>query len=162
MCPERNTILLKTLSIDLLNNALKEITSYRKKTIPPNEENFITAEYLLLEAKEYVEGAWDMVIIERYDASIALSRWILEASLNLFWAVADKDETQDKLVVLAGEALRCDANLRESMAEIWPSNAEAFKNNAEEARTVRKSLGIDKPLENLEKRLRDIRLLQNK
>jgi hypothetical protein len=161
MCSRSNTKYLKTLSIDLLDNALKEITLHRKKTSPPNDENFITAEYLLLEAKEYIEGAWDMVSIGRYNASIALSRWILEASLNLFWAVAGKDEIQNKLKVLAGEALRCDANLREGLAEIWPSHAGVFKSSAEEARKVRKSLGIDKLPESLEKRLKDIKQEDN-
>lgn len=161
MCSKNNTETLKIHSLDLLDNALKEITLHRKKTSPPNEGNFITAEYLLLEAKEYVEGAWDMVSMERYNASIALSRWILEASLNLFWVVADKDEIQEKLKVLAGEALRCDANLREGLAEIWPSYAESSKSNAEEARKVRKSLGIDEPIESLEKRLKDIKQEDN-
>ncbi len=156
-CSRRNIKSLKKLSIVLLDNALKEITLHRKNTSPPNEESFITAEYLLLESKEYVEGAWDMVSMERYDASIALSSWILEASLNLFWAVADKDKIHDKLVVLAGEALRCDANLHEGLGEIWPSYAEAFISKAKEARKVRQSLGIDKPLESLDKRLKDIK-----
>ncbi len=156
MCNQSNIASLKTLSIDLLNDALKEIRSHREKTEPPNDKYFIIAEYLLLEAEEYVEGAWEMMSLGRYNASIALSRWFLEASLNLFWAISDKDEIEDKLKVLAGEALRCDANLREGMAELWPDHAEAFKRSAEEARQVRKSLGVDRP-ENLENRLNNIK-----
>jgi hypothetical protein len=156
MFSETNIKSLKRLSIDLLDNALKEISLHRKSTSPSNEEKFLTAEYLLLEAKEYVAGAWEMVSMESYNASIAFSRWILEASLNLLWAVTDKDETEDKLKVLAGEALRCDANISEGLAEIWPGHAEAFKSNAAEARKVRKSLGVMKP-NSLEQRLKDIK-----
>ena len=45
---------LKALSIGLLTNALEEIESHRKSSSPQNIEHFLTAEYLLQEAFEYV------------------------------------------------------------------------------------------------------------
>lgn len=160
MSSSKNVDELKKLSTSLMSEALSKIQTQRQGCSSAGEEYIISAEYLLLEAEEYVEGAWEMVSSERYNASLALSRWILEASLNLFWAVANRYETKEKIKVLAGEALRCDANLREGLAELWTGHAKDFKGNAEEARQVRKCLGVDKP-KSLEKRLKDIKQEDN-
>ncbi|MHC4539537.1 MAG: hypothetical protein ACYS74_07120 [Planctomycetota bacterium] len=147
---------LKTLSCDLLNGALKEIRSHRENTSPTNEEYFLTAEYLLQEAMEYVDGSWEMIISGKSNASIALSRWVLEASLNLLWTVVDRDKTEERLKVLVGEALRCDACLLEGLAELWTDKSRLFESKAKEARRIRKSLGVEKP-ESLDGRLEEIR-----
>lgn len=152
----RNISSLRTLSSDLLECSLKEIRSYREANSAANEERFLTAEYLLQEAMEYVDGSWEMIISGKSNASIALSRWVLEASLNLLWTVADRDKTEERLKVLVGEALRCDACLLEGIAKLWPANSHIFESIAKEARKVRKSFGIEQP-ESLDRRLEKIR-----
>lgn len=106
---------------------------------------FLVAEYLLLEAEEYIEGAWQMLLLKRYNASLSLSRWILEASMNLVWVVSNKDKIDERLKILGGEALRCEANLREAFIKIWPGSSSVSKMNAENARRVRDSLEVEKP-----------------
>jgi hypothetical protein len=135
---------LKALSGELLNDALKEIRSNRERLSGAKEERFLTAEYLLLEAKEYNDGAWEMLASEKCGASIALSRWVLEASMNLLWVVADKSHLDRRLIDLVGEALRCEANRLEGSAYLWPDKAQAFNNKANEARVTSKSLGANK------------------
>ncbi len=136
---------LKTLSSDLLDKTLAEIRLHRKESSPPKEEYFFIAEYLLQEAMEYVAGAWEMIMSGKSNASIALSRWVLEASLNLLWTVADSDKIDDRLKILYGEALRNEACLLEGSAKLWPDKGQLFKENAARAREVRKGLCVEKP-----------------
>jgi len=147
---------LKALSRGLLNAAFKEIRSYREKTSTSNTERYVTAEYLLQEAMEYVTGAWEMVKSGKSNASIALSRWVLEASLNLLWIVAERDKIEERHKVLIGEALRNDACLLEGWAKLWPDKSHQFESKANEARRIRESFGVEKP-KSLEKRLKEIR-----
>lgn len=156
MCNQSNIKSLQTLSIDLLNNAIKEITSHHEKISPQNEEHFITAEYLLQEAMEYVDGSWEMLKSGKPNASIALSRWFLEASLNLLWTVAEKDKIEERLKVLVGEALRQDACLLEGLAKLQPDRSGLFESKATEARNARKNLCVEKP-DSLEKRVEEIK-----
>jgi len=156
MCKQSSITSLKTLSSDLLDGALKEIRSYREKTPPPNEERFLTAEYLLQEATEYVAGGWDMIASGKPNASIALCRWVLEASSNLLWTVADRDRIEERLKVLVGEALRREACRLEGLAKLWPDKRDQFESKANEASRIRKSLGVEKP-QSLDKRLEEIR-----
>lgn len=136
---------LRTLSINLLTDALKEIESHRESTSPQNVEHFLTAEYLLQEAIEHVTGSWDMLISNKPNASIALSRWSLEAALNLLWTVADRNKIDDCLKTLVGEALRLDACLLEGLSKLRPEQAERYRNKAQEARSVREGLDVEKP-----------------
>lgn len=147
---------LQTLSCDLLEDTLKEIRSHREKNSPPNEEHFLTAEYFLQEAMEYVAGAWEMIISEKPNASIALSRWVLEASLNLLWTVADRDKIDERLKVLVGEALRNDACLLEGLAKLWQDKGHKFESKAKEARKMRERLDVERP-PSLEERVKEIR-----
>ena len=147
---------LKKLSSGLLDDALKEIRSGREKLSKSMDEYFFTAEYLILKAKEYVDGAWDMLASEKCDASIALSRWVLEASMNLLWVVADRDKIEQRLRDLVGEALRCEAILLEDSAKLWQDDAQAFVKKANKARETIKSLGAEK-LDNLYSRIDDIK-----
>jgi len=156
MCNKSNITSLKTLSIDLLNDAIKEITSHHEKTSPPNEEYFLTAEYLLQEAIEYIIGSWEMLISNKPNASIALSRWILEASLNLLWTIAERDKIEERLKILVGEALRNDACLLEGLTKLWPDKRKEFESKAREAREIRKSLCDEKP-KSLNDRLEEIK-----
>ena len=147
---------LQTLSNNLLDDTLTEIRSHRKKTSQLNEEYFPTAEYLLQEAVEYVTGAWEMVKSGKSNASIALSRWVLEASLNLLWTVAERDKIEERHKVLIGEALRNDACLFEGLAKLWPDKSNQFESKANEARKIRESFSVEKP-EGLDQRLEKIR-----
>jgi len=148
---------LKTLSCKLLEDALKEIRTYRENNTPPNEERVLTAEYLLQEAMEYVDGSYDMLIAGKPNASIALSRWFLEASLNLLWAVADEDKIEDRLRVIVGEALRQEACLLEGLAKLYPDKSNILESKAEEAKTAREKLDVKKP-DSLYKRIEEIEL----
>ena len=147
---------LKTLSSDLLDQTLAEIRLHRKESSPPKEEYFFTAEYLLQEAMEYVAGAWEMIESGKSNASIALSRWVLEASLNLLWTVADSDKIEERHRALIGEALRQEACLYEGYAKLLPDKSQLCNRKAAEARKVRKELRVEKP-ESLDKRLGSIK-----
>ncbi|KPJ65884.1 MAG: hypothetical protein AMJ43_09830 [Coxiella sp. DG_40] len=157
MISSGNIASLQILSSNLLDDTLTEIRLHRKESSPPNEEYFPTAEYLLQEAMEYVAGAWEMVKSGKSNASIALSRWVLEASLNLLWIMADEDKIEERHTVLIGEALRNDACLLEGLAKLQPDESHQFESKANEARRIRNDLGVEKP-ESLEKRLEKIRI----
>jgi len=157
MCSCSKIDSLQTLSRDLLDGTLAEIRLHREKSSPPNEEYFFTAEYLLQEAMEYVIGAWEMIKSGKSNASIALSRWVLEASLNLLWTVAERDQIEERHKVLIGEALRNDACLLEGLAKLWPDKKCQFISKANEARRIRESFGVEKP-ECLDQRLKEIKL----
>lgn len=146
---------IKILSSSLIIDALKEIRSHRENTSTTNEESFLTAEYILQESREYVDGSWEMLISGKPNASIALSRWLLEASLNLLWTVANKDKIEERLKVLVGEALRQDACLLEGLMKLHPDKSHLFESKAKEAREARKNLGVEKP-DGLEKRIEEI------
>jgi len=143
---------LKTLSSELLDKTLADIRLHRKQSSPRNERHFLAVEYLLQEAIEYVDGAWEMIKSGKPNASIALSRWVLEASLNLQWTVADRNKIDKRLEILIGEALRQEACLFEGLAELWPDKCPQYKSQAEKARKVLDS----KKLESLHKRLESI------
>jgi len=146
---------LQTLSSDLLDKTLAEIRLHRKESSPLNEDYFFIAEYFLQEAMEYVTGAFEMIESGKSNASIALSRWVLEASLNLYWTVADSDKIDERLKILQGEAWRNEACINEGLAKLYPNKSQQFKKNATEARKTRKNLGVEKP-ENLYERLESI------
>ena len=145
---------LKKLTNTLLDDALAEIRSERPNSSVGKEKRFRTAEYFLLEARDYVDGAWEMLVIGNARASLAISRWTLEAALNLWWVVSNHDETEQRLTDLVGEALRQDANLLEGLAEMRPDQAHALKQSANKARQVRDELG-SLELASLEKRIKD-------
>jgi len=134
---------LKHLTGRLLDDALKTVQSGQQGL--SMEKYFRTAEYILLEAKEYVDGACEMIDCNKYNASLTLSRWVLEASMNLLWAVADKDKTEQHLNNLVGEALGHEANLNEGKTNLWPEHASVYASKANNARKMRHSLGCEKP-----------------
>lgn len=149
---------LQKLTNELLNEAVKNIRSGRQNSSASMEEYFKITGYLLSEAKEYIDGAWEMIASKKWDASLALSRWILEASMNLWWVAAEKSklEQHKRNVDLVGEALRCEANLLKGLAELWPNNATNFNDQAEKAIKERRSLGVRK-LDKLDKRMKSIK-----
>jgi len=97
---------LKRLTTTLISDTLIGIRSRRPNSSADKEKRFQTAEYLLMEAQDYVAGAWDMLAIGNLCASLSISRWILEAAMNLWWIVSSEDRTERRLADLAGEALR--------------------------------------------------------
>jgi len=153
-----DTASLRKLTTALINDALTEVRSKRPSSSAGKKKHFRTAEYFLLEAHDYVAGAWDMLAIGNVRASVAISRWILEAAMNLWWVVSDEGEMHQRLTDLAGEALRQDANLLDGLANLWPNEAETLHQRAKKARQVRtdiKCAGLDP----LEKRMKDIKPL---
>jgi len=147
---------LKELTNTLISDTLTEVRSRRPDSSVGREKHFRTAEYFLLEAREYAAGAWDALAIGNVCVSVAISRWLLEAAMNLWWVVSDENETTQRLTDLAGEALRQDANLLDGLAELRPDHAEALRRRAKKARQLRSDLGCGK-LDGLETRMKEIK-----
>jgi hypothetical protein len=153
-----DTAALKKLTSKLINDALAEIHSERPKSSAANEKHFLTAEYFLSEARDYyVDPAWDMLAIGNVRASLAISRWTLEAAMNLLWVVSDEDKVEQRLIELAREALRQDANLHDGLAGLRSDQAPALKERAGKARQVRSDLGCAKDFPDLAARMKDIK-----
>jgi hypothetical protein len=155
-----NITSLKTLTQNRMKETLRQIRSHREHHSPTNEGRYYIPEFLLEEGLEYVSGAWDLILSDRPKAAVTLSRWIVEASLNLYWVVkGNKDEIDDRLKALFGEALRNEANLYEDLTKLWPDQADSFSKRACEAREVRKEdLGVEERLQPLEQRLLKVKL----
>ena len=121
-----NTRALSEHTTDLIEKALRELRAGRSNSSSSKEQHFRTATYLLEEGRAYVRGAWSMVASGNAQASLALSRWVLEAAMNLWWVVGDSSRVHERLRELVGEALRNEACLREAqdmrlnrIAEDW-------------------------------------------
>jgi hypothetical protein len=127
---------LKELTSTLIQDALREMRAECPNSSEYAENRFRTAEYFLLEAQDYVDAAWEMLLSGNVRASLAISRWTLEAALNLLWVVSDPDKTEQRLTDLVGEALRQDATLCEGLAQMWPDQAQALKDSAKKARQM--------------------------
>lgn len=151
---------LKSLTCGLVDEAIEDIQS-ASGTPSMKENRFQTAAYLLRESKDYVNGAWELLAVDRISPAFALSRWVLEAALNLFWAVANTDVTDQRLKELVGEALRNDATLAESLVSIWPELAEPLGAKANKAREMRKELGIDRKLDDIGTRMTSLKASEN-
>lgn len=146
---------LQDLTSTLIQDALARIRLGCHQSSMCDDNRFRTAEYFLLQAGDYVHGAWEMLRIGNAHASLAISRWTLEAALNLWWVVSSPDETDQRLRDLCGEALRQDALLREALAEMWPDQAHALKRSANKARQIRDELRPVR-IPNLETRMKNI------
>ncbi len=147
---------LKVLSIDLLDKALEEIKLSQKEASQPKDKYYCIGEYFLREARQYITGSFEMLESGRTNASLALSRWVLEASLNLLWTVADENKVDERLNIIGGEALLNEALLLESLGELWPEKSSLFKKRADNAKRTREGLGVNR-LKHLNKRLKEIR-----
>ena len=126
---------LRSRTGDLLDRALGDIRDARSDRGSSDAPSQV-AEYLLKEAREYLDGAWEMLLGRKPRASLALSRWLLEAALNLLWVVADQREVEARLASLRADALRLAALQHEGMAEVVPSQARARRALAKEARRL--------------------------
>lgn len=114
----------------LIAKALREVRQGRTKAAMAKEARFRTAEYLLTEAEEYVNAAWDMLKAGSPRASLAASRWVLEAALDLRWAMWEPDKIEDRLRELRAEALRLRATRLEGLIEFYPDDANQLKKAA--------------------------------
>jgi hypothetical protein len=142
MSRHHDIVSLRELSTDLVRDALRRVRSHREKESPPDKARFETAEIYLAEALEYVSGAWDAILSKRPKVAVAVSRWILEASCNVFWVVADENQLEDRLKKIVAEALRNDANLWVELAKLWPREEALFLRQAGRARAAREKLGV--------------------
>jgi len=147
---------LKALLIDLLDKALEELRLSQKEALQSKDKYYCIGEYFLREARQYITGSFEMLESGRTNASLALSRWVLEASLELLWAVADKNKVDERLNIIGGEALRNEACLLEGFGELWPDKSSLFKKMADNARETREDLGVNNP-KPLNVRLQEIR-----
>ena len=142
----------------LITKTLRGIRQGRSRSSGDKEKYFRTAEYFLLRSRQYVSGAWEMLEKDRAYAAFALTRWVLEAALNLGWVASDKGKMGQRLNELVGEALRQDANLLDGLAELWPGQACALQQMKKKAQEFKKNLKVNGRLANLETRLKDIKL----
>jgi hypothetical protein len=143
---------LKELTESLIWETIKEIG-----TTPDNakEDHYVVARYYLSESQECMEGVWPMLAESRFRAALALSRWVLEAALNLIWAVADDKEVDQRLQDLRGKALYQEAALRDELAEASFGEIEVQKEQAEKARSAAARVQ-GRPLGALEDRVKSL------
>ena len=125
---------LQDKSSHLLVSALAAIRAHRTRTPRGQEKRFMVAEYLLAEAQGYVTGSFDLLKADNPRVSLAVSRWIVEAALNLLWATASEPEIDKRLRSLEAEALRLDALRSEGLADLCPGRAQECLDSAEAAR----------------------------
>lgn len=140
----------------LITKTLRGIRQGRSRSSVDKEKYFWTAEYFLLRSRQYVSGAWEMLEKDRAYAAFALTRWVLEAALNLGWVASDKGKMGQRLNELLGEALRQDANLSDGMAGVWLGQACALQQRKKKAQELKKNLRVNGRLANLETRLKEV------
>ena len=142
---------------ELLEKALATIRGGRLQAPRAWEGRFRAAEYLLTEAREYVDAAFAL-LAGHPRASLSVSRWVLEASLNLLWATAKPNEVDNRLRLLAAEALRLDAARSEGLAELYPGDTKRYLAQADEARQEKRALiGQGKRLASLDTRVKSLK-----
>ncbi|HBL43052.1 MAG TPA: hypothetical protein DDZ90_06615, partial [Planctomycetaceae bacterium] len=154
---QENISALKALTCELVNKTLQEIRTHREEHSLTDEPRLVIPEYLLVEALEYLSGAWDLILSGRPKAAVALSRWVVEASINLYWVVKGMPEdADDRLKALVGEALRNEASLLKGLSKIWPEKANVLSEIAGRASEVRtQNLDIETNLQGLENRIKE-------
>jgi hypothetical protein len=149
-----DTASLKKLTITAIRDTLKEVRSKRPNSSGGEEKRFQTATCSLLEAQEYVVGAWDTLAVGNVCVSVAISRWILEAAMNLWWMVSNEDETEQRLTDLAREALRQEANLLDALGDLFPDRAHTLGRRARMARQAMADLKCMR-VDSFERRMKD-------
>ncbi len=137
----------------LLAKALKDVKQGRRNASKAKQVRFRTVEYLLTEAREYVDASWELLIAGKPRASLATCRWVVEAGLNLLWVAHETNQIEKRLKLLAAEGLRLEAALLEGLGKLFPKRAERFKHRATDARRqIRELMGEGKwrlpPLKN--------------
>ncbi len=140
----------------LLEKSLCEIQGHPSQASQHCEGRFRAAEYLLIEAREYVDAAFNLLEAGKARASLSVSRWILEAALNFLWATVQPNEVNHRLRLLVAEALRLEAARLEGLASLYPGDANRLRTEVNARRKERVNLvGKGEPrLAPLEERLR--------
>jgi hypothetical protein len=103
-----------------------------------------------------VDAAFALLETGKPRASLAVSRWILQAALDLVCATSKQAEVDKELLRLRAEALRQWKNLFKGLATLYPDDAVYLSAQAECCRVARVELVGDKepPLTKLEPRLK--------
>lgn len=141
-------ITLRQLTCDLVGEALSEVSSLAD-TETEQKERLSVASYYLFASGEYIEGSWQMLSENKPLAALALSRWPLEAALNLLWVVAGNKEVDQRITDLRAKALWQEEALQRGIAEAWSHVAKRHREIAEKAAKAAQGLDARKlaPLE---------------
>jgi hypothetical protein len=151
---EMDIIALRELTCGLVEQAWSEVSSL-VDTKTEQEERRSVASYYLFASREYTEGAWQMLSENRRLAALALSRWPLEAALNLLWVLADNKEVDKRVNDLRAKALWQEEALHRGIAEAWPNFATPHREIAEKVANAARGLGA-RSLDSLEKRMEEL------
>ncbi|MEI7836426.1 MAG: DUF5677 domain-containing protein, partial [Planctomycetota bacterium] len=118
----------------LLKRCLDEIQHHPTRESSQFVKRFQVAQYLLLEAQEYVDATFDLLEAGKSRASLTVCRWVLEAALELLWATAEPKEVDHRLNFCVSEAIRKEANLFKGLAELFPDRSVEFRAKEQDAR----------------------------
>jgi hypothetical protein len=130
----------------LLEECLCAIRHRTSQVSQPFESRGWAAQYLLTEAREYVDAAFILLEAGKAGASLAVSRWVLEAALNLLWATAEDTEVDKRLQWLLAEAHRQQKLRFEGLATLYPRDAQCLLAQADYHEKERVSLvGKEEP-----------------
>jgi len=158
MNTESRLSLLHYRTAVLLRTIVNEIEEKRRNVPEQMEGRFCIAAYLLTEVEEYVNAAWDLLKADRARASLTVSRWVIEAALNLVWATAESNELDRRIRLLVAEALRLEAARLGGLAELYPNEAKQLTERATAARQQLKALVAEAKwrLDPLDKRMKSV------
>ncbi len=148
--------MLRGQASQLIDRCLCDVQQSSPQASADTQRRARSAEFLLLECKEYVQSACDSLGNGLPRASLTASRWILEAALNLLWATAEAEEVDVRIRKLVAEACRLEARRLEGLAELYPDEADVRR--AQDAHNQRRDLlGPDTALDSLDTRLRSMK-----
>ena len=147
----------------LLEKALTQILEPPVNASNLKKRRFEAAEYYLTEGKEYVAASWELLRTGKPRASLATSRWVLEAALNLVWAADEADQIEKRLKLLEAKALHHEVKLLEGRAKLYPRLSEQFKQGAAETERQMDELmcGAKWHLPNLRSRMDSLKVSPN-
>lgn len=147
-------VTLHRLTCGLVEKAWSEISSL-PHTGPAQKARHSVASYYLFASREYIEGTWQMLSENRRLTALALSRWPLEASLNLLWVLANDEEVDQRINDLRAKALWQEEALHKGIAEAFPNFAIPHGEAAQRVANAARSLGA-RSLASLEKRMGEL------
>ena len=145
---------LRRLTCDLVEEAWSQVSAL-PDTGPAQEVRHSVASYYLFASREYVGGAWQMLSENRRLAALALSRWPLEAALNLLWALAGNGEVDQRITDLRAKALWQEEALQRGIAEAFPTLVVPHGETAKKVANAARNLGA-RSLDSLEKRMEEL------
>ncbi len=125
---------MQDLTGQLIGEALYRIHSDRPHSALNKEPRFRTAEYLLAEAKEFVDSSCMLLKKGNLRASLSTVRWVLEAALNLLWITSDESQIDDRIRDFLAEAYRQEAAYLDDFMDLCPEKADFLSGQAQQAR----------------------------